>query len=449
MNEFIKRANQRLADGDLSQDSWEPELLILEQAIVKFLDSFEYKQEEAGFDRTKILKESTDERLAYARELLTSVKKDKEKALIPGVKLAKDHMQEILDCYHIGNLHEFYLQDGGIYVEVWLHIRKSFSNEKETETEKIKFEYQLKKLRDLGMELQRVKYGSDSYEIRNTDNNRNILINLLESIGVNRIEMKSRKDSLWIVTGMLDPEKLVLFEIPKEKPSIDKAIYKEDQLIFIKNTLNKLYDSIATINQMPEMVSVCGTLIEHYFADICDTLGLITETSERVKNHHKAERIKNTEIRKIEEDIGKVLVGKELINVGKAYLNKIGLKAIQEIGFRLSNDSFVGPYQVLLKFSSVSMDTLIYSFELYDKTCTNEDEDMESLYDKTVKKFEETFHIIEPFDGEQYIAYTEKNMNILSAWVKRTFEKEMDSFEIDNKNGLYYIKSFSVYVNKL
>ena len=63
---------------------------------------------------------------------------------------------------------------------------------------------------------------------------------------------------------------------------------------------------------------------------------------------------------------------------------------------------------------------------------------MEGMYD-----------MIEPFQGERYVAFTNRNLAIISRWVRDTYNTNLEDIRIENRNGGFYIKTISFYINDM
>lgn len=252
------------------------------------------------------------------------------------------------------------------------------------------------------------------------------------------------------VSGKIDLEKLYAYVIPNLKIAIDEETEKKNKLIFLDKRIKELYHSIATTNSMPNMIQTCGYLAEHYLVDIYKTLGFNTPLCQKVENYHKEERLKNQRIREIEEKIGETLSGTELIKLGKLFIARMGHKGLKELGFDISHEtSCIDSYGINLCFRAVSIDHMMYSFDIYERIAEENDKEGEDVEEKTVKFIERTFDLIEPFREERYIAYTEKNVNYIMDWVNTNFHTTLETLEVGNKRNLLYIKSFSVRLDSL
>jgi hypothetical protein len=444
----MERAKKRLIEENLNAADWLPDMLELETALTAFLGEKNYRNEKANEQNVSLYTNSTDDRLSKAEEMLKTITENKEKALIQGVRRMREYIDDFLEYYNIGNLKEFYLKKSGLYIELCLSINKTTIFNEDKESQRQKFERQINRLKKLGFDLISKREFGNSYYLSDTEKNKELLLNLLKTIGARFIEFKSFEDHIEEVSAIIHPARLLEFNIPDNTIAIDEDTLRKDKLIFLQTSINQLYSALATISDMPEMIHTCGYLIEHYFTDICRTLNIETKLREKVENYHKAEREKNNRIRKTEEELGKQLSGDELFNLANNYFNKIGFKALKDFGFYLSDESFISPYAATLVFGAHSIDHLRCSFELFEMSGIIEEDKVDKEMKNTIKNVEDKFYLVKPFSGERYIAYTEKNIRILSEWVKKTFCEQFDSFEVGSKRGQLYIKSFTIVCNR-
>ena len=318
------------------------------------------------------------------------------------------------------------------------------------ETKRLKSEKQLDIIKQYGFDIGQKKHRNNDVDFKNTDQNKELFINLLASFGISCLEFHSSESELLKISGRIDLEKLYAYVIPNMKITIDEETEKKNKLIFLDKRIKELYHSIATTNSMPNMIQTCGYLAEHYLVDIYKALGFNTPLCQKVEDYHKEERLKNQRIREIEEKIGETLSGTELIKLGKVFINRMGYKGLKDLGFDLSHEtSCIGPYGVNLCFRALSLDHMMYSFNSYEKITEEDEKEGDDDEEKTIKFLEHTFDLVEPFREERYIAYTEKNASYIMDWVNTNFHTTLETLEVGNKRNLLYIKSFSVRLDSL
>lgn len=450
MQRLMERVNERISKGILDRDAWFEDLIILEETLTKWLNEKGYDATIAMNDRVSLSDHDTDTRLNYAEQLLQTIQTDKEKGLIQGVHRAKSKMEKILEYYNIGHIKEFHLKHTGLYIELYLGFMPYSMMDDKKETKRLKSEKQLDIIKQYGFDIGKKKHRNNDVGFRNTDQNKELFVDLLASFGISCLEFHSSESELLKVSGKIDLEKLYAYVIPNLKIAIDEETEKKNKLIFLDKRIKELYHSIATTNSMPNMIQTCGYLAEHYLVDIYKTLGFNTPLCQKVENYHKEERLKNQRIREIEEKIGETLSGTELIKLGKLFIARMGHKGLKELGFDISHEtSCIDSYGINLCFRAVSIDHMMYSFDIYERIAEENDKEGEDVEEKTVKFIERTFDLIEPFREERYIAYTEKNVNYIMDWVNTNFHTTVESLEVGNKRNLLYIKSFSVRLDSL
>lgn len=450
MQEFMNRIKERISNGVLDSDVWLQDLLMLEKSITQWLDEKGYDAVKSMNDRSQIFDDSTDSRLAYAEQLLQIIQTNKNKGLIQGVRRVQTQMEEILEYYNIGYISDLYLKHTGMYIKLGLGINQSSFMDEKKETQRIKHAKQLEIINDYGFELILNKFTNSTREFKNTDKNKTLLLELLGSIGISHIEFHSSEVEISAVSGWVDLQKLFSYEIQKLNILVDKETEKKNKLILLDKRFRELYDSIATVNLMPNMIHTCGYLVEHYLADIYEILDIDTALCQKVKNYHKNERLKNQKIREIDTKIGKELSDNELSKLGTSFFNQMGYKSLKELGFDICHEtSYIGPYNVKLNYRALSVDHMIYSFDSYERIAEEDEKEGDDDEEKTIKFIERTFDLIEPFREERYIAYTEKNANYIMSWVNENFHTAIETLEIGNKKNSLYIKSFSVLLDNL
>lgn len=441
MQEFMKRVKERISKGILDKDVWVYDLLGLEATITDWLNQNGYDSTIALSDTSQVFNNDTDVRLNNATRLLETIKENKEKGLNQGVMRAKTRLETLFEYYRIGYLKDCRLKNSGLYIELNLGVMNFSCMDDKKETQRLKFQQQLRTLEDYGFDLEKRKYGNDNV-FKNTNKNKDLLITLLHTFGISHLEFHTSESEIITVTGRVDLETFFHYDIPKLNMDVDTETEKKNKLILLDKRFKELCDSISTINAMPQMVNTCGYLIEHYLVDIDKALGIETDLCHKVENYHNAERLKNQRIHEIEKKIGEALSGKELMKLGKTFFDRMGNSGLKEIGFDISHESsYIEPYGTHLKYRALSIDHMMYSFDSYSDT---EDEADKGEEEKTIQFIEKTFDLIEPFKNERYIAYSENNMKHIMEWVNTKFHTTIESLEIGNKKNLLYIKSFSV-----
>lgn len=449
MEEFMKRAKHRLDEENLNVEDWEIDIRSLDATIDQFLTNNNYDYEISKLDNISLFQNDTDTRLMEIERLYKTINENKEKGLIQGVLRAQKHMYDFLDYYNIGHLSKFYLQKSYIYAELFLSINKMSILDSNKETNRLIFEKQCQRLTDLGLEFMSRERGSVSYQIKDTSKNKQLLIELLKLIGMKHLEFKVNENCIDTVTGIINIDKFLKYKIPKDDFNANSDVEKKDKLLFIRSSLKELYHLLAIANSKDQNIYTYGYLIEHYFKNICDTFGIETKLSKRFEKYHMEERKKNNKIHEYESKIGELLNGKDLCIMGNNYFNKMGLQALKNIGFNISSESYIGPYNVMLIYRTVSIDSIFRAFDSYEIEGYVKDNEIDNLINETISYLEKSFDFIEPFRDEKYIAYTEKNMKQLSEWVEKIFSQKIDSFEIHSKQGLLYISSFSVLLERI
>jgi len=447
---FRERALKRLENKDLSIDSWIDDIVSVGVYLEYYLRSKNYSYEEFKKNEVFLYKEADEVRLRQAQERLDTIKENKKQGLIQSVNYLKSRFDEFLEFYNIGYAREFYLKGNNIYIRISLAISKSCGMGNEQATKERILKKQLDILKGLKLEL--TKQGCNRYKINASDENKKILDSLFELF-----EAKVWSYNIWNnhfenVVLYIRPEKILSADIPGLLFEKSNELKLEDDIQFIKKSLDELMHALSTIEKMPSMIDTCGYIVEHSFADICKTLDIATSLREEVENRHKDIRKINAKIRELEQNVGKVLTGKEISNLGEKYLLEIGWKVLNKIGFDLSNESKITQYNAWLKFENRSTCSIYLGLENYRRQMNLDEnvvDELENLEEKIISSLDGKFDMIQPFPNEKYIAYTNKNIKTIMEWVKNNFYQQIDGFEVDSKNNMLYIKSFYLTLDKI
>lgn len=444
----MERARKRLEEKDLTINSWYEDILSLEFYLQKFLKENNYNREESHKDIVFLNSESDEIRLKNARNKLETLRENKKQGLIQGVYQAKDHFDQFLEYYHIGFIKDFNLKKDWFHVKLSFLITSFSGIGDDDKTKELKMKTQLNILEGKGLKLHKSR---GSYRIAACDSNKEILDVLFKSLHAKVWSYEIIDNDFRSVLLRIRPKDLLEANFPALSLDVTEEIKTEDRVRFLNKSLNQIYDSISYITEMPSLITTAGFVAEYCFSDICKSLKINTKLMDDIDNRYKTIRITNQEINQIEEEIGKLFTGEEIAKLGKEYFNEIHELTLREIGFSLSEDSAIGPYQVNLAFQYENLDTIASVLEFHELNKANQVkfEELELLADEIKAKLKNTFDVINPFDGEQYIAYTEKNINYINLWVEKTFHVQISKFEVDNKAGLLYIKSFTIVVEKI
>ena len=179
---------------------------------------------------------------------------------------------------------------------------------------------------------------------------------------------------------------------------------------------------------MPNMIDTCGSLIEYYFDDICNCLGIETEISEKVKERHQNTRQINTQIHTLEEDIKNNIDYRDLSKIIKEYVKRLNTKLITEIGFSI-NDFKINKRSYEFQLKGYELENLI----LFDK----------DLDENVLEYIKSIFDIVEAH-SECYIKHSEKNLKYLMDYIKTNHLGDIYNFHAQERFMEYCIDSVQV-----
>ena len=434
-NIVFDRMLKRIREGNLRKEDWEEDLYKMEITIDRYLNEKGYAYEER-YD----FRNNAEENLKLIMDKEKMAQEHPIMLLPEGVKNAQERFGMLLDSYHIGFIHDFRLDRNGLFeVKISLHIYPpSTGLGKNDVSERDNYESGLKRLQEMGMILDR----EDKKSIKATEMNKKIILDILGLICEPKaVRLSSRGEDFDIIHFFCRPESIKDM-VPIEKNPITEEMVRQDKIIRIERHIKELMDAIGTINSMPELTNTCGYIVEGAFTDICDLLEVNTEISSNFHKRHAKTREMNKLIKHKEMNLGGIVQLNQVQSLAKELFTELSNKLRDGIGYRLNDDTGITRYNGV----KISVDC-IPSCCYYDAYIYDGDNEKNAMWLET--HMEGMYDMIEPFQGERYVAFTNRNLAIISRWVRDTYNTNLEDIRIENRNGGFYIKTISFYINDM
>lgn len=434
-NIVFDRMLKRIREGNLRKEDWEEDLFKMEITISRYLSEKGYVYEER-YD----LRDNTEENLKLIMNKEKIAHEHPIMLLPEGVKNVQERFRILLDSYHIGFIRDLRLDRNGLFdVKIALHIYPpSTGMGRNDVAEKANYESGLKRLQDMGLILDM----EDKKSIKATEMNKKIILDILGLICEPKaIRLISRGEAFDIIHFFCRPES-IKDVVPIEKNPITEEMVRQDKIIRIEKHIKELIHAIGTINSMPELTNTCGYIVEGAFTDICDLLEVDTEISSRFHERHAKTREMNKLIKLKEMNLGGIVQLNKVQSLTKGLFTELNNKLRDGIGYRLNDDTGITRYSGV----KISVDC-IPSCNYYDAYIYDEENEKNAMWLKT--HMEEIYDMIEPFQGERYVAFTNRNLAIISQWIRDTYNTNLEDIRIENRNGGFYIQTISFYINDM
>lgn len=422
MQEYMKRVLKRIENKNFDRKEWEADIHLLEIAIKDFLNEKGYVYKDNTID---LFRQTPEERLNET-EKLNQTKAEPTTILSYAVSYYEEIFRKYLDYYNLGYLKHFQLLSNGLfYIKLHTYLMEPFGKEEERETVKKKFKKQREIITGLGIELIE---DCTSYNILYSDTAIKALTQILNPFKPIRLSFKIDDGEISSISFYTRQENLDQLNIPiltLDKTTEEEA---ENKRIYLTKRFKELYSAISTIQSMPNMIDTCGSLIEYYFDDICNCLGIETEISEKVKERHQNTRQINTQIHTLEEDIKNKIDYRDLSKIIKEYVKRLNTKLITEIGFSI-NDFKINKRSYEFQLKGYELENLI----LFDKDL-----------DENVLEYIKSIFDIAEAHSECYIKHSEKNLKYLMNYIKTNHFGDIYNFHAQERFMEYCIDSVQV-----
>lgn len=422
MQEYIKRVLKRIEDKNFDKEEWKADIYLLEAAIADFLNEKNYIYKDNTID---LFRQTPEERLQET-EKLNQVKTEPTTILTYAVSHYENIFSKYLDYYNLGYLKYFQLLSNGLfYIELHTYLTEPFGKEEERETVKKKFQKQKEIITALGIEL---KEDYASYDIIYSDTAIKALSSILEPFEPINLSFKIDDGVIRSISFYTRQENLDKLNNPIL--TLDKTQEEdlENKRVYLTKRFKELYSTISTVQSMPNMLDTCGTLIEYYFDDICNCLGIETEISKKVKERHQKIKQINTQINVLDEHIKNSIDYTNLSKIVKEYNEKLNTKLTTEIGFSVKD----------FKINKRSYEFQLKGYELEHLILFDKD-----LEENTLEHIKSIFDIIETH-SETYIKHSEKNLNYLMNYIKTNRFGDIYNFNAKERFMEYCIDSIQI-----
>lgn len=304
-------------------------LPLIDTQVQTFLKEHNFVYQETDF---RIMRLSTDERLANIEEKSKQVKGNPMITLQEQSKKILSVMRTFLSRYHVGFLHDVHINKyGTIEIEIPCLITSSTSSKEYSPL--ATFNAQVEFLRQHGFILDKAK--TRQVALINTPDNQKLLYELFASRGAKNIVMAVREDCIDRISFLVKLQDIENFRCEPILVHNEGGEYLNDEeareVVKLCNDILHAMDFIAVA---PEMTNTCCSLIESYFADICEIYRYEGASFKNVKSRYAAERAKNERIRAMEQAVNVVDYEeiRKLINTLTETLNE---DAIRATGFSL------------------------------------------------------------------------------------------------------------------
>ena len=439
MKDLLERAFLRIKNEDLEEKNWEKDIYELELKIQEFLKSKKYEYKES----ISILKSATNETISGLNKNRSDSELHPERYLIEAVAEYKRSFQEFLDHYYLGFLKEFYLKKSGlIYVEIACLIRPKFSFHSEKETEKRKYAQQIQRLKDYGFILEK-RNGTGNYSIIYEQNVLKLLKTLFSDFNVKgKFTIQLMNNRIDRISFYLKPENIITEDKKQEANSIPVEEELKNKIRFLDDCFKHLMHAMSTMKEDASLVETCGTLVEYYFSDICNTLNIETETSTIVNQRHQNNKILNQNAKEIKKDIGKNVIKQNTPNLIEHLFREINYLVIKNTGFCMDEaNSYIGEYQYHLTFNKMDLND---SYHIWNILQIDDDEITETEIADIFQEIANKYSLIKNSHCESYLSYTPNNINKLSDWINQSHIGEIESINLKRTSGTNIIESFTV-----
>jgi hypothetical protein len=419
----INTIKEMVNNGVVSKKEFSPilgECDILMQSFLKAKD-YHYTCPSNLFHQT------TDERLQQILD------KQKEAVEHPEtvIQEVSQNLLQVFDSfisrYKIGFIHDAKMENTGFAnVEIACLITSGFSDGKR-ESARQKLEMQMDFLRNEGFIIEHDKH---NYYVKTCGQNEEKLFKLLSERGARLITIKSREDKIDKINFRVAAKDIKNFqceEITFELP-VSENLNKDEQ-IAVTRCCNEI---MSTLNMMPAMTNIkdtCCSVMESYFAEICDVFDFDCETRKSVKNRHAEERSKNIKIREMEKSFADCIDADKIKEILYPLKEKLSMEVLRKTGFVIDELS-IGKYGNINISFLYSTCPLLYM------------EDTDAIAKTICDTFDhnsgdagaETLYLLDTYENK------DKLENILYEIIPTIRLMEFNSSKVDRK---YCIKKFS------
>lgn len=422
LNSFINLYNS----GVCRKDKFTETLEEAEKKIIEILNSRGYRYDES--ERINLFRVSDEVRLAEAKEKLTRMETNPETSISEYVKSLNTIFDNFLDMYNFGWCRELEVNEyGTIHIQLCLTLHsKHFSDN--PASAKINFENQIARLKSLGFEIGKDKMHDNAF--LDTAKNHDLMKEFWESRGARNLHITTRGESIYELEFHIQKVDFDNFNIDKETVCLYVSEeLNEDERLRIKKLVSEI-ESTISFNE-PSMINTCGTLVESYFAELCEIFGYDGEIRNIVDERHSKARKINMEIRNIEESIGEMFPAEKARDVLNSMYTKLSRMAVNQIGFSCHNfkmDKY-GYVNVELSYCSG------YHFGVG-----------QIMTDEETKKIFETIGDSRRDDSLFIVDSTENKKTLLRILRSSIPSLDIRNIIVNERNGEFYIRRMEVFI---
>lgn len=299
-----------------------------------------------------------------------------ECCMFEAVKYCENKLHHFLEQYHIGFLHDFDLQESGMfYVDLACMITNMDSFHQESATKEIKAQLQLELLEKKGIQIHyNTKF--NHHEISATTESIDSVLKLLrEEMDAHILDMKLRDykgfRSLNSISFYVDAD--ILFE--KDWTPIEVVLEKKEDVLNA-NEIGLFYHNLKELNSAVSYMEInkelSVSIIKSLFSEICKLTNYDGKIFQEIDGQRKPIRDKNILIHEKEAELGSMMktVIKDAVKRFSAQMKK---NIYEKLNFDMRKFT-VTPHQVKVDFSFSTGPN-------FDKLKQLTDEELYSLYD--------------------------------------------------------------------
>lgn len=322
---YIENANNLICL--LNEKTEKKKLIPLVEAIGKDLENILQENLDITVPSLRLFDKTDQERLEDTQKVLDSLNKNPYLGIIEGIGFCKNNLYKFLDYYNIGYCSEFTLSGSHFDVCIGCSIHPSSISSKKV-SERMKFDRQVEILEKYGFKTERKE---NTVHIIFNDHNLNRMNELLKTIEARFIRYEtypmsqsSNQPVFHNIKFIVRPDSLINIDVPVIDFKLkDTETLNADDIVTIYKNLSEIKHELNYYSSMPSMMPTISNLIMYHYKDICDIVGVKDKIWEIVEAHHALARKTNMEIRQKSKEIGSMMTGEIIRQVGNQLQDKI------------------------------------------------------------------------------------------------------------------------------
>lgn len=378
-----------------------------------------------------LFKQTPEERLENLSNKLNIVNQTPNVAVQEAFKKAYDVMHTFVKQNALGFIEDFSLTGNLIHVKIICMITtSSFAI---TETPQMQKERQKRKLSKLNIDFSTDK--TSGITIDNTNNNLQILKNLLATKSAKLINFSLLDDKIDYISFLIKPENLSNFMI-EEQADIPQNIngLTEVDLFNINKCINDILYACTSYNTLG-IAETCGYIIQSSFAELSKILNVETKVKMTFDNMNKEEKSIYKKIEEKEKLLSEKIDFIKMTDFSTDLISKIETSIGKNSGLTMSNIKINKHGTILfnLKRSSFHMFKML--------TCSGKT----LMPDEDFKKLFETIDTVETC----YLLDTPNNKFKLEQILGETNNVEILNFVTTKENNQYIIKEIEAMITTI